>query len=127
MFSVQSAGNYHLPRLVEMARSQGIGTADAAVFGNEQSDEAEIPWRAFSCDEIVEVATDLGCEVVSISASNVLATVEQIPLLEEIEKDAGLWQAFLRWEEHLAQQGSNVERGAFIIAVLKKRLTAGEC
>jgi hypothetical protein len=119
--SVMAGQNHYLPQLIDQARKLGLSAVNEAIFdGKELPDESGIPWRAFSRQELESMASDLNCEVLTSSASNVLASVPDVPLLEEIEKDEVLWKTFLRWEEHLAQLPANVERGSHIIAVLRK-------
>lgn len=119
--SVLSRENYYLPYVIEQARTYGIQSVnDAIVEGRPLPHTSSIPWREFSHAELETLGKDLGCTAVSISASNVLATIAHIPLLEELEKDAELWSAFLRWEVELGRRRGNTERGAFIIAVLRK-------
>jgi ubiquinone/menaquinone biosynthesis C-methylase UbiE len=128
--SVVPKGNLYLPYLLEQVRDYGIRAVDQAIARDESLPDGSyaghsvpvpsIPWREFSQEELESLASSLGCSVLSISASNVLATVEQIPLLEEMETNVALWDAFLRWEEHLAAKRSYTEHGAHIIAVLRK-------
>ena len=122
LISVMSTENRYLPWLLDATRRLGVAAIDAHIFTNaELSDETAIPWRSFSYSELESLAERLGCEVVSISASNVMAAVQDIPILEEIAGDQALWDAFLRWEEHLAGRRGNAEHGSHIIAVLRKR------
>jgi SAM-dependent methyltransferase len=126
LVSVLPNGNYYLPYLIEQVRSHGIQAVDEALTrGENLPDASAIPWREFSHEELEALAEDLGCAILTITASNVLATVEQIPLLEEMEKDRVLWDAFLRWEEHLGMTRSNTTRGAFLLAVMRKPPKAG--
>jgi SAM-dependent methyltransferase len=119
--SVLSQENYYLPYVIEQARAYGIeAVSEAIVHGKPLPHESAIPWRGFTRVELETLAAAAGCIAVSMSASNVLATIEQLQLLEELEKDAELWQAFLRWEAELGKRPGNIERGAFIIAVLRK-------
>jgi ubiquinone/menaquinone biosynthesis C-methylase UbiE len=121
ILSVLPKGNDYLPYLLEQVRSYGLQAVDEAVArGENLPDASSIPWREFSHEELEALATGLGCGIVGMSASNVLSTVEQIPLLQEMERDSDLWRAFLQWEEELGVRPSNTERGAFIIAVLRK-------
>jgi SAM-dependent methyltransferase len=116
-----SHGN-DLAYLLHAVRKFGLAAADDLVLhSRELPEESAIPWRAFSRQEIESMAAGLSCEINLLSASNVLATITSIPVLEDIEKDDRLWQAFLRWEEHLASQPGNIEGGSHIIAVLRKR------
>lgn len=122
LISVMSARNYYLPWLLDAVAKQGLAAVDRHIRdGSELVDDSGIPWRAFGHEEIEALAAATGCDVISISASNVMATVADIPLLTEIEKDEALWQAFLGWEERLSQLRGNTERGSHIIAVLRKR------
>jgi SAM-dependent methyltransferase len=121
LLSVQPAHNYYLPYIVEQVRTLGLEAVDEAMMGGtELHDVKSIPWRQFSRAELESLAESAGCEPVLISASNVLATIHDISLMEEMERDEALWSAFLRWEEHLGQQPGNTERGAFIISVFRK-------
>ena len=121
LVSVQSMQNFYLPDLLEWSRQFGVKAVDRFVLeGEEIPNASSIPWRQFSHAEIESTACDLGCRVEMMSASNVLATVESIPLLESIERDERLWRSFLRWEEHLARQPNNLDRGAHLIAALRK-------
>jgi SAM-dependent methyltransferase len=121
LLSVQSAHNYYLPYILQRVGTLGLRVVDEAIMsGTELHDVTSVPWRQFSQAQVESLAHAMGCEPVLISASNVLATISDIPLLEKIEKDASLWPAFLRWEEHLAQQPGNRDRGAFTIGVLRR-------
>jgi SAM-dependent methyltransferase len=121
LISVQSTQNYYLEFMLEQVDRYGLQAVnDAILHGKQLPDESEVAWRAFSHDEIESLAHVIGCEVVCISASNVLATIENIPLLEKMERNPRLWEALLRWEEHLGQVRGNTERGAHIIAVFRK-------
>lgn len=122
LISVQSSQNYYLPYILDQVSKVGLESVDRAMMmGTEIAGASHIPWRAFSHAEIESLAARLDCDAMAISASNVLATVDSIPLLETMEKDESLWRAFLRWEEHLGRQRGNTERGSHMIAVLRKR------
>jgi hypothetical protein len=122
LLSVQSPQNHFLPEIVRLVRANGLEAVNQAILHNQQlPDETGIPWRAFSHEQVELLAQQLNCEVAFISASNVLATIHDIPLLEQIESDNAFWQAFLNWEQHLAIQRGNTEHGSHMIAVLRKR------
>ena len=123
LISVQPTQNHYLAYIVDQVQKLGLEAVDRAMMRGEEPPEAGgIPWRRFSYEEVEALAAALRCDVVEIRASNVMATVENIPLLESIEQDERLWQAFLRWEEHLATMRGNTERGSHMIVVLRRRV-----
>jgi 2-polyprenyl-3-methyl-5-hydroxy-6-metoxy-1,4-benzoquinol methylase len=122
LISVQSTQNHYLAFMLEQIERYGLQAVDDAILHGKQLPDANgVTWRAFGHDEVEALAQLIGCEVVCISASNVLATIENIPLLDNLERNKVFWDAFLRWEEHLAQMRGNTERGAHIIASLRKK------
>jgi 2-polyprenyl-3-methyl-5-hydroxy-6-metoxy-1,4-benzoquinol methylase len=125
LISVQSTQNYYLEFMLEQVGRYGLEAVDDVMLrGTQLPDASGVTWRAFGHEEVESLARRIGCEVVCISASNVLATIQNIPLLERLERNKVLWEAFLRWEEHLAQMRGNTERGAHIIAALRKKDTS---
>jgi SAM-dependent methyltransferase len=121
MVSVQSTANYFLPEVIRRVRLHGLDAMDEAIMqGKDWPDDTDVPWRSFAGAELDRLGSQLGCETLEVTASNVLATVHDIPLLQEIENDQVLWSTYLRWEEHLARQPTNVDRGAHTIAVWRK-------
>jgi ubiquinone/menaquinone biosynthesis C-methylase UbiE len=125
LISVMSTQNRYLPGILDAVTNQGIAAVDAHIReGVELPDASGIPWRTFGHEELEALAKSASCDIVSISASNVMATVADIPLLDQIEKNEALWQAFIGWEEHLSQLRGNTERGSHLIAVLRKQADA---
>jgi hypothetical protein len=128
LLSVQSARNYYLPDILGRVAALGLSAVDEDIMQDRElrevsgiTDVVGVTWRQFSHEQLESLAKQIGCDVRLISASNVLATVANIPLLQEMENDEALWQAFLRWEEHLGRMRGNTEHGAHTIAVLRKR------
>lgn len=119
--SVQSSRNYYLPDIIVRIKAFGLDAVDDSLMnGRPLPDIRGVPWREFSRSDLASLVRDASCEILEARASNVLATVADIPLLEEMERDPHLWQAFLRWEEHLGIQSGNVDRGAHTIAVMRR-------
>lgn len=117
LLSVAARVNMHLPWLLDTARRHGLPALQRYV---ETGDLEGDPLHCYRWSELQALLERQPAEIVAVSASNVLATVAGIPLLEEIEKDRALWEAFLQWEIDLGREPGAIDSGSHIVAVLRR-------
>ena len=122
LVSVAARLNIYLPWLIEFVRSDGIDVADRYIATGEPDTAGDSgqPMHCYTWPEFEALLQRHSVELVAASASNFLAKIENIPLLEEIEQDPGFWDAFLRWEVACCKEPGVLDSGSHIIAVVRR-------
>ena len=123
LVSVTCGLNTYLPWLLGAATAQGIDAVDHfAATGDVDGDAAAgHPMRAYRWSRLRPLLERQPVDIVAVSASNFLATIDSIPALREMERDPALWEAFLRWELDFCKEPGAIDSGSHIIVVLRKR------
>ena len=122
LVSVCSRLNIYLPWLIEFVRSEGIDVAAKYIATGEPdiAGNSGHPMRCYTWSELEALLQRHPVELVAASASNFIATIENIPLLEEIEKEPDFWEAFLHWEVESCKEPGVLDCGSHIIAVIRR-------
>jgi ubiquinone/menaquinone biosynthesis C-methylase UbiE len=122
LLSVTSALNTYLPWFLELASKYGREVLQRFVETGEVEGEvaAGHPMRSYRWSQLQALLESQSVEVVAVSASNFLATVESIPALLEIEKDSSFWEAFLGWELDFCKEPGALDCGSHIIVVIRR-------
>ena len=122
LVSVCARLNFYLPDLIEFVRSDGIEVVDQYIATGEPETAGNggHPMRCYTWTEFKALLQRQPVELVAASASNFIATIENIPLLEEIEQDTEFWEAFLRWEVESCKEPGVLDSGSHIIAVVRR-------
>ena len=105
------------------ATAQGIVAVDNFVATGDLDGDAAAghPMRAYRWSRLRPLLECQPVDVMAVSASNFLASIDGIPALREIERDPALWEAFLRWELDFCKEPGAIDSGSHIIVVLRKR------
>ncbi len=122
LVSVCARLNMYLPWLIEFVRSEGIDVVEKYVATGEPdtADNSGHPMHCYTWSEFEALLQRHPVDLVAASASNFLARIEHIPLLEEIEQEPDFWEAFLRWEIESCKQPGVLDCGSHIIAVVRR-------
>ncbi|MGH2632318.1 MAG: class I SAM-dependent methyltransferase [Tepidiformaceae bacterium] len=123
LISVTSGLNTCLPWLVGAAAADGIPALDGFVATGDLDGAAAggHPMRSYRWSRLRPLLERQPVDVVAVSASNFLATIDSIPALREIERDPTFWESFLRWELDFCKEPGAIDSGSHIIAVVRKR------
>jgi len=124
LISVACGINTYLPWLLGAATAQGVDAVDNFVATGDIDGDAAggHPMRSYRWSRLRPLLERQPVEVIAVSASNFLATIDGIPALREIERDPALWEAFLRWELDFCKEPGAIDSGSHIIVVLRKRI-----
>ena len=122
LLSVTSALNTYLPWLVDLVRKVGLEEVQRILDTGDFDGDAAAghPMRSYRWSRLRALLDRHPAEVVAVSASNFLATVESIPSLAKIEEDQAFWEAFLGWEVDCCREPGALDCGSHIIAVLRR-------
>lgn len=122
LISVCARLNIYLPWLIEFVRSDGIDVVEQYIATGEPDTAGNSghPMRCYTWSELKTLLQRHRVELVAASASNFIARIENISLLEEIEQEPDFWEAFLRWEVESCKQPGVLDCGSHIIAVVRR-------
>lgn len=117
-----SSRSVFLPYLDSLARTHGDDVLAAYFATGDMPARASggHPMHCFTLSELQALIALQGCEPLLYSASNVMATVHDMALLETIEREPDRWRRFLANELRLGVEPGLIGAGSHIIAVLRR-------
>ncbi|MFF4820734.1 class I SAM-dependent methyltransferase [Kitasatospora sp. NPDC001309] len=122
VMSLWGSWRARLPGATQVAIRHGIDVADAVI---RTGDLRHIPdathvCRMFTWEQIIDLVTSCGGEVLAGSASN-WASLEEPSVLAEIERSAPLWERFLAYETSACGSLGAREGGTHILFAARRR------
>ncbi len=121
VMSLVGATRWFLPGIWKIIQEHGLEPIERVIQTGNLFEDISSGHRChmYCWSELKALLERHRCEIVAASASNFLA-LRDVELLQKIERDPRLWEAFLEWELRFSKEPGALDGGTHILAVARK-------